>query len=96
MARKKLVNIGQQPEMPTIREFLVEMAERQGDEIRRLKAEALGEKPSLAKRSLPDDQDRISPDPWALHPVRETRPDTKKPTRTSRKKPGSGAASKSS
>jgi len=78
MPHRKLVQIGAPPKLPTIREFLSEMAERQRDEIRRLKAEVLhGEAPEQTKN--PQSDTKLVPDPWQLHPVRvkRTRPQKK-------------------
>jgi len=75
MPHRKLVQIGAPQKLPTIREFLTEMAERQRDEIRRLKAEVLhGKSPKRAEEPQPDT--KLVPDPWQLHPVRinKTRP----------------------
>ena len=80
MPHRKLIQIGAPQKLPTIREFLTDMAERQRDEIRRLKAEALhgeGREQPQVKSSSPD---KLEPDPWQLHPVRiqKTRPKRKR------------------
>jgi len=69
MPHRKLIQIGTPQKLPTIREFLTEMAERQRDEIRRLKAEVLhGEAPEQSEK--PQSPTKLVPDPWQLHPVR--------------------------
>lgn len=69
-----MVQIGTDVKLPTtIREFLTEMAAKQGDEIRQLKAEALSGKSSTAAASSPG-TDRLVPDPWQLHPVIARKP----------------------
>lgn len=80
MAKPKLVNIGQDPELPTIREFFTEMSERQGEEIRRLKEEigVAGPSNSKPRTRAKVSRKRPVPDPWQLHPVRRTKIASKK------------------
>ncbi len=65
-----MVNIGETPKLPTIQEFFTEMAERQHDEIRKLKAEIAGRPLSGEVNPHPEDPRKPVPDPWILHPVR--------------------------
>ncbi len=98
MPHRRLVHIGETPALPTIAQFLTEMATRQHEEIQRLKREA------LEKGSLPDPKidegphDELTPDPWLLHPVRVKRlkPKTSKRAKKSSsrtKKPAKAAKS---
>lgn len=94
MAKPKLVNIGQDPELPTIREFFTEMSERQGEEIRRLKEEVGVAGPSNSKprtrAKVP--RKRPVPDPWQLHPVRRTKVSAKKSAKKAVVKKSAGKA----
>ena len=72
MPHRKLVRIGETPTLPTISQFLKEMAVRQHEEIQRLKAEALNG--TLPDPTVPEpEQDSLTPDAWQLHPVRVKR-----------------------
>jgi hypothetical protein len=84
MPHRKLVRIGETPTLPTISQFLKEMAVRQHEEIQRLKSEALsGELPDP---TVPEaDHDSLTPDPWQLHPVRVKRIPKKRATKKSLK-----------
>ena len=69
MPYRKLVKIGETAPLPTISQFLNEMAQRQHDEIQRLKSEALEGR--LPDPTVPEEHhDELTPDPWQLHPVR--------------------------
>jgi hypothetical protein len=69
MPYRKLVKIGETTPLPTISQFLSEMAQRQHEEIQRLKSEALAGK--LPNSTVPEEHlDELTPDPWQLHPVR--------------------------
>ncbi len=69
MTERKLVKIGEPVILPTISEFLNEMATRQHDEIQRLKSEAQGG--ILPDPTVPEEHhEKLTPDPWQLHPVR--------------------------
>ena len=69
MPYRKLVKIGETTPLPTISQFLGEMAQRQHEEIQRLKSEAFAGK--LPNSAVPEeDHDELTPDPWQLHPVR--------------------------
>lgn len=70
MPHRKLVKIGETPKLPTIEEFFRQMAERQHDEIRRLKAEVAGQPLTGELDPHPGDPRKPVPDPWLLHPVR--------------------------
>ena len=81
MPHRKLVKIGETPTLPTISQFLNEMAARQHEEIQRLKSEALSGK--LPDPTVPEEHhEDLTPDPWQLHPVRIKQPAKK----TSRRK----------
>ena len=72
MPHRKLVRIGETPTLPTISQFLKEMAVRQHEEIQRLKAEALNG--TLPDPTVPEpEHDSLTPDAWQLHPVRVKR-----------------------
>lgn len=69
MPHRRLVKIGETPALPTISQFLSEMAARQHEEIQRLKSEALSGK--LPDATVPQEHhEDLTPDPWQLHPVR--------------------------
>lgn len=78
MPHRKLVKIGESPKLPSIQEFFTEMAARQHEEIRRLKAEVAGQPVDGALEAHPLDTRRPVPDPWLLHPVRIKRVAAKK------------------
>jgi hypothetical protein len=73
-----LVKIGDTPKLPTIQEFFVQMAERQRDEIRKLKAELASQPLTGDLDPRPEDSRKPVPDPWLLHPVRIKRAPAKK------------------
>ncbi len=79
MPNRKLVHIGEEPKLPTIAQFFGEMADRQHEEIERLKAEAARSskrtKPTKAKKSSGK---KVEPYPWLLHPVRKVKAARKK------------------
>lgn len=84
MPHRKLVRIGETPTLPTISQFLNEMAARQHEEIQRLKAEALNGR--LPDPTVPEpENDVLTPDAWQLHPVRVKRPPKKAATKRSAK-----------
>jgi hypothetical protein len=69
MPHRKLVKIGEKVTLPTISQFLLEMATRQHEEIARLKSEALTG--VLPDPTVPEEHhENLTPDPWQLHPVR--------------------------
>jgi hypothetical protein len=78
MTPRKLVKIGEKLELPTIHEFFTEMADRQHEEIRRLKAEVAGQPLIGELTSHPKDPRKPVPDPWLLHPTRIKRTPGKK------------------
>lgn len=78
MPHRKLVKIGDSPKLPTIQEFFQTMAERQRDEIRRLKEEVAGQSPRESADISTNDPRKPVPDPWLLHPVRIKRTPGKK------------------
>jgi hypothetical protein len=87
MPHRRLVKIGEPPKLPTISQFLTDMATRQHEEIERLKSEA-------ATGVLPDPTvpekhyEELTPDPWQLHPVRIKKSAKKKSVKkASAKKP---------
>ncbi len=79
MPNKRLVRIGEEPKLPTISEFFTEMAERQNEEIVRLKKEALDADAntssstvkSTRKTTKAKSSKKVEPYPWLLHPVRK-------------------------
>jgi hypothetical protein len=91
MPHRKLVKIGEAAKLPTIQEFFTQMAEVQGEEIRRLKAEIAGRSEDVVVKSVPKDPRKPVPDPWLLHPVRIKRADKNK---TGTKKAGKKTAAK--
>jgi hypothetical protein len=69
MPHRRLVKIGEPPKLPTISQFLTDMAARQHEEIVRLKSEAA--RGTLPDATVPDEhREELTPDPWQLHPVR--------------------------
>ena len=85
MPHRKLVRIGEPPTLPTISQFLTEMATRQFEEIQRLKSEALSG--NLPDPTVPEEHhEELTPDPWQLHPVRVKKSPTKKKSSKSAKK----------
>lgn len=69
MPHRRLVRIGETPALPTISQFLTEMASRQHEEIERLKSEAkAGRLPDPTVQE--EHHEELTPDPWQLHPVR--------------------------
>ena len=91
MPHRKLVRIGEPSSLPTIAQFLSEMAARQHNEIQRLKSEALSGK--LPDPTVPEEHhDELRPDAWQLHPVRiktAPRAGAKKSRKTSKSASGS-------
>ena len=84
MPHRKLVRIGETPKLPTISEFLRDMATRQHDEIQRLKSEAMSgtlPDPTVAEKH----HEELTPDPWQLHPVRVRKPKKKAASKKSAK-----------
>ncbi len=72
MPHRRLVRIGETPALPTIAQFLTEMATRQHEEIERLKREA--QQGRLPDPTVPQEHhEELTPDPWQLHPVRITK-----------------------
>jgi adenylate kinase len=96
MPHRRLVKIGETPTLPTISQFLLDMASKQHEEIQRLKSEALSGK--LPDPTVPEEHhEKLTPDPWQLHPVRLKKPAKKKPAKkASVKKAGSKKAAKTS
>jgi hypothetical protein len=69
MPHRRLVKIGEPPKLPTISQFLTDMAAKQHEEIQRLKSEALTG--LLPDPTVPEEHhEELTPDPWQLHPVR--------------------------
>lgn len=80
MPHRKLVKIGEEAQLPTIGEFFTQMAERQHEEIRRLKTE-VADQPLMGELNPhPVDSRKPVPDPWLLHPVRVKKSKTNKKT----------------
>jgi hypothetical protein len=78
MPNRKLVKIGEDPKLPTIEEFFLDMAARQHDEIRKLKQEIAGHPLSGEPLVAPADPRKPVPDPWLLHPTRIKRAPSKR------------------
>lgn len=78
MPHRRLVKIGDEPKLPTIQEFFTVMADRQRDEIRKLKAELAGQPLDGELDPHPVDPRTPVPDPWLLHPMRIKRAPAKK------------------
>ena len=69
MPHRRLVKIGEPPKLPTISQFLMDMAQKQHEEIQRLKSEAATG--VLPDPTVPEEHhEELTPDPWQLHPVR--------------------------
>lgn len=80
MRKKKQVKdvvAPKRPKLPTIAEFFVDMAAKQGEEIVRLKGEAAESSGEVLARR--ESGEVVVPYPWQLHPVRKSAP-AKKPT----------------
>jgi hypothetical protein len=95
MPHRKLVNIGDKVTLPTISQFLREMASRQHEEINRLKREA--SEGLLPDPTVPEEHhEQPTPDPWQLHPVRVKRAAGKRTAakRTPKRKTAKSAAKK--
>ena len=67
MAPRKLVQITDTPNLPTIKDYFGMMAEEQAEDIRRLKQEATGKNSGQPEKQPADE---AVPDPWLLHPIR--------------------------
>ncbi len=70
---KKLIQIGEAPQLPTVAEYFREMAAQQGEDIQRLKAEAEARTGLKPKRSAKNPRRKsarkpLTPEPWQLHP----------------------------
>jgi septal ring-binding cell division protein DamX len=90
MPHRRLVKIGEPPKLPTISQFLMDMAQKQHEEIQRLKTEAATG--VLPDPTVPEEHhEELTPDPWQLHPVRIKKPAKKKAA----KKPGAKKFAKS-
>jgi hypothetical protein len=86
MPHRRLVKIGEPTSLPTISQFLKEMAARQHEEIQRLKSEALSGK--LPDPTVPEEHhEDLTPDPWQLHPVRIKKSTKKSTAKKSKKLP---------
>ena len=70
MPSRKLVQIADAPDFPTIKDYFGRMAEEQREDIRRLKQAASGKTSGQAEKRP---SDGAVPDPWLLHPIRRTR-----------------------
>jgi len=90
MPNRRLVKIGENTPLPTISQFLNEMAIRQHEEVVRLKREALSG--TLPDPTVPEEHhETLTPDPWQLHPVRRKKA-PKKPAAKKRKTPAARSA----
>lgn len=98
MPHRKLVKIGDTPKLPSIQEFFIQMADRQHEEIEKLKTEIAGHPSTGESISHPVDPRMPVPDPWLLHPVRVKRATAKKkaPKKTATKKSGAKTSAKNS
>lgn len=96
MPHRRLVKIGDTPKLPTIQEFFTVMADRQRDEIRKLKAELAGQPLDGDLDPHPIDPRTPVPDPWLLHPVRIKRAPAKKKTAAKKSAPKKSVAKKKS
>jgi hypothetical protein len=67
MPPRKLVQIADTPNLPTIKDYFGMMAEEQAEDIRRLKQEATGKNSGQPEKQPADE---AAPDPWLLHPIR--------------------------
>ena len=76
MPHRKFVQIGEAAKLPTVAEFFMAMARRQGEDIQRLKAEAAARTGLKPKHPLAVDgassrkkaaTKKASPDAWRLH-----------------------------
>ena len=67
MSPRKLVQIADTPNLPTIKDYFGMMAEEQAEDIRRLKQEVTGKNSGQPEKQPADE---AVPDPWLLHPIR--------------------------
>ena len=91
MSPKKLTQIADAPELPTIKDYFGMMAKEQAEDIRRLKHEAAGKKPGDPKKPPAG---KAVPHAWLLHPTRRTKVAQGKPGAKSPKRSASQKASK--
>jgi hypothetical protein len=74
MSPRKLVQIADPPNLPTIKDYFGMMAEEQAEDIRRLKLAATGRNSGPPEKQPTD---KPVPNPWLLHPTRR-KPSAKK------------------
>ncbi|MGB8771127.1 MAG: hypothetical protein WCC92_16025 [Candidatus Korobacteraceae bacterium] len=96
MSPRKLVQIANTPNLPTIKDYFGMMAEEQAEDIRRLKQAAAGKNPEQPGKPP---SDKAVPHPWLLHPIRRTKRSAAKAsansaTRSAPKKASKKAAKK--
>ena len=77
MSPRKLVQIADPPNLPTIKDYFGMMAEEQAEDIRRLKQAAAGKNSEQLEKPPTD---KAVPNPWLLHPTRRTKRSAAKPT----------------
>jgi hypothetical protein len=70
MSPRKLVQIADPPNLPTIKDYFGMMAEEQAEDIRRLKLAATGRNSGPPEKQPTD---KPAPNPWLLHPTRRKR-----------------------
>jgi hypothetical protein len=93
MAPRKLVQITDTPNLPTIKDYFGMMAEEQAEDIRRLKQEATGKNSGQPAKQPADE---AAPDPWLLHPIRPAKGTTSSATKKAPKKTAKKATKKAS
>ncbi len=75
MSPRKLVQIADPPNLPTIKDYFGMMADEQAEDIRRLKLAATGKNSGPPEKQTTD---KPVPNPWLLHPTRRKRSATKR------------------
>ena len=91
MSPRKLVQIADTPNLPTIKDYFGMMAEEQAEDIRRLKLAATGRNSGPPEKQPTD---KLVPNPWLLHPTRRKRSAKKRGAKSASKKAPKKAAKK--
>jgi len=84
MPNRKLLQIGQKPELPTVAQYFLDLSTRQGEDIRLLKQRAQTRTVSSARSKS------VREESWRLHPIVST---AKSPAARKRSAPGKHSAS---
>jgi hypothetical protein len=93
MSPRRLVQIADTPNLPTIKDYFGMMAEEQAEDIRRLKQAATGKNPEQSEKPP---SDKAVPDPWLMHPTRRTQRSAVKASANRATRPAAKRAAKKS